>query len=459
MRKEVSLGLDVGTSATKYTAIDLSTGAVVAQRRVEYAREDAAVGVVPMHMYTEALEHLLGELVQEFMVRSVALTTAWYSAIAPTDEGDLVYQWNSIWERNPDVERELKGYLDVSGCHVDILFPVYKLMTAHLLRNLTFRPYGMKEYLIEWLTGERSTDYSTASASGLLDIRKRDWNEPLLDKLGYRREEMPRLLRHNSAIGETKIRGESLIVVPGLGDGASASYGCKTVSEVAANIGSTMAARELSPVIRHSSADRTWTFVVDEERYVNGGISSNGGSVLEWARKARWGIDEVLVRQGGERFYPWLHGERTPYWSADLRGTFTGIDVRTDMDTLSAAIVKGVAFTLSRMINAMAQARSCPSGVVVAGGGVRLSEMLRVVRGSVTVPLTILKSFDYLASDGAALSAAEALGVPVELHHDIEMVLEPNDAFQADYRSWMAEANSIAASVYHVETVARVAEA
>jgi sugar (pentulose or hexulose) kinase len=26
MRKEVSLGLDVGTSAVKYTAIDLSTG-------------------------------------------------------------------------------------------------------------------------------------------------------------------------------------------------------------------------------------------------------------------------------------------------------------------------------------------------------------------------------------------------------------------------------------------------
>ena len=452
MRKEVCLGLDVGTSAAKYTALELSTGNVVAQSRVEYARSDTAVGVVPMSMYTEALEHLLGDLVQEFIVRSVALTTAWYSAISPADAGDVVYQWNSIWDRNRDVERELTGFLDVSGCHIDILFPVYKLMTAHVLRNMTFRPYGMKEYLIEWLTGERATDYSTASASGLLDIRRRDWNEPLLQKLGYSCEEMPRLLRHNSAVGETKIRGESISVVPGLGDGGSASYACKAVSEVAANIGSTMAARELSPVIRHSSPDRTWTFVVDESRYVNGGISSNGGSVLEWARKAGWAIDEVTVRRGGERFYPWLHGERTPFWSADLRGTFAGIDVHTGMDTLSAAIVKGVAFTLSRMINAMAQTRSCPSGVVVAGGGVRLSEMLRVVQGSVSVPLTILRSFDYLASDGAALSAAEALGVPLELHHDIETVLEPNDAFQADYEAWIAEANCVASSVYKVAT-------
>lgn len=450
MRREVCVGLDVGTSATKYTVLELSSGEVVARRRVEYPRQELAVGVVPMRMYTEVLEQLLGDLVQEFVVRSVALTTAWYSAISPAESGDVVYQWNSLWDRNTDAERELTGYLDVSGCHADILFPVYKLMTAHLLKNMTFRPYGMKEYLIEWLTGQRATDYSTASASGLLDIRRRDWNLPLLERLGFGREEMARLLRHNMAIGEARIRGESIVVVPGLGDGGSASYACKAVSEVAANIGSTMAARELSPVIRHSSPDRTWTFVVDENRFVNGGISSNGGSVLDWARRTKWAIDEVRVSQGGERFFPWLHGERTPFWSADLRGTFTGMDVHTDMATLSAAIVKGVAFTLSRMINAMAHARSCPNGVVVAGGGVRLSEMLRVVQGSVSVPLTILKSFDYLASDGAALSAAEALGVPLELHHDIETVLEPNGAFQADYEAWIAEAGDVAAGVYRV---------
>lgn len=450
MRKEVSLGLDVGTSAVKYTAIDLSTGGVVAQRRVEYARTDAAVGVVPMRMYTEALEHLLSELAREFIVRSVGLTTAWYSVISPTNDGEVVYQWNSLWDRNLDAERELQGFLDVSGCHVDILFPVYKMMTAHVLRNQAFKPYGMKESLIGWLTGERATDYSTASASGLLDIRKRDWNQPLLEKLGFPREQMPRLLRHNVGAGRTKVGGESILVVPGLGDGGSASYACKAVSEVAANIGTTMAARELSPVIRHSSPDRTWTFVVDESRFVNGGISSNGGSVLEWARKTHWAIDDVHVRQGGERFYPWLHGERTPYWSADLRGSFTGIDVHTDMSTLAAAMVKGVAFTLSRMINAMSHARSCPSGVVVAGGGVRLSEMLRVVRGSVSVPLTILKDFDYLASDGSALSAAEALGVSLSLDQEVDRVLEPDGEFQADYEAWIAEADRVASGVYGV---------
>jgi hypothetical protein len=77
----------------------------------------------------------------------------------------------------------------------------------------------------------------------------------------------------------------------------------------------------------------------------------------------------------------------------------------------------------------------------------------------VSVPLTILKSFDYLASDGSALSAAEALGVQLDLHHDIDTVLEPNYAFQDDYEAWIAEANSVASGVYQVGTVDQAAKA
>jgi predicted hydrolase (HD superfamily) len=47
--------------------------------------------------------------------------------------------------------------------------------------------------------------------------------------------------------------------------------------------------------------------------------------------------------------------------------------------------------------------------------------------------------------------AAEALGVAdIDLHQDIETVLEPNDAFQADYEGWLAEGNSVAPAVYGV---------
>jgi len=452
MKKEVSLGLDVGTSAVKCTAIELATGDVVGYRRVEYPRDDLDTGIVPVSMYVDVLKQLLDGLTQEFTVRSLAITTAMYSVIGVRDGVQYAYQWNCPWERNLEAEREVRGLLDVSGCYMDILYPVYKLMTAKVRGDNSLKPYGFKECLIESLIGERVIDFGTSSASGLLDIRKKEWNRPLMDKLGFRDEELPRLEHHNVGVGETTVNGQKILVVPGLGDGISASYAGKGTSEVAANLGTTMAARELSTTVRHNGADRLWTLIVDKSRYVNGAISSNGGSVLNWARKANWPIDEVRVQRGGERFYPWLHGERTPFWSADLRGTVTGMDMRTDNASLSSAILKGVAFTISRMINGIARARGDNADVIVAGGGVHISELVRVIQGSVDVPLTIVSSFDYLASEGAALSAGEALDVPpTDFGHEIERVLEPTGEFRDDYETWIAEGNTIAPAIYDVE--------
>jgi len=451
MKREVSLGLDVGTSAVKCTAVDLSTGAAVAYRRMEYTRDDLDTGIVPVSMYVAVVRHLLEELCREFHVRSLAVTTAMYSVIRVVDGVEYVYQWNSAWDRNIEAERQAQGYLDGSGCYMDTLYPVYKLMTARVRGDTGFKPYGIKECLIESLIGEKVLDFGTGSATGLLDIREKGWNRPLMDKLGFSDDELPRLEYHNRGVGHATIGGEKLLVAPGLGDGISASYAGAAVSEVAANIGTTMAARELSTEVRHNAADRLWTLIVDETRYVNGAISSNGGSVLNWARKSKWPIDESTVRQGGERFHPWLHGERTPFWSADLRGTMTGMDVRTDIASLSSAMLKGVAFTLSRMINAIVLARTDNPNVVVAGGGVHLSELVRVVQGSVGVPLTILASFDYLAAEGAALSAVEAMGSNrTTFRHEVERVLEPTGEFNDDYAAWIAEGNAIAGAAYGV---------
>ena len=455
MKKEVSLGLDVGTSAVKCTAVELATGAVAGYRRLEYQRDDLDTGVVPVSMYVDVVKDLLDGLTQEFTVRSLAITTAMYSVVGIKDGVRYAYQWNCPWERNLEAEQEARGLLDGSGCYMDILYPVYKLMTAKVRGDTSFRPYGFKECLIESLTGEKVIDFGTGSASGLLDIRKKTWNRPLMDKLGFSDDELPRLEYHNVAVGETTINGQTILVVPGMGDGISASYAGKDTSEVAANVGTTMAARELSTTVRHNALDKLWTLIDDKTRYVNGAISSNGGSVLNWARKSNWPIDDVRVQQGGERFYPWLHGERTPFWSADLRGTLTGMDMRTDSASISSAMLKGVAFTLTRMINGIVRARGDNPNVVVAGGGVHMSELVRVMQGSVDVPLTIVSSFDYLASEGAALSAGEALDIPpTKFQHEIERVLEPTGEFRDDYDAWINEGNTIASAVYDVEAPA-----
>ena len=66
-----------------------------------------------------------------------------------------------------------------------------------------------------------------------------------------------------------------------------------------------------------------------------------------------------------------------------------------------------------------------------------------MMQGGANVRLTMLESFDFLASDGVAVSAAEALGVPLELKHDTHSVLWTSDVLQQDHDLWVAEANEI----------------
>ena len=85
MKKEVSLGLDVGTSAVKCTAVELATGAMAGYRRLEYQRDDLDTGIVPVSMYVDVVKQLLDSLTQEFTVRSLAITTAMYSVVGVKD--------------------------------------------------------------------------------------------------------------------------------------------------------------------------------------------------------------------------------------------------------------------------------------------------------------------------------------------------------------------------------------
>ena len=44
-----------------------------------------------------------------------------------------------------------------------------------------------KDYLVHWLTGCYSTDYSDAAGTLMLDVKKRVWSKTILDKFNILR--------------------------------------------------------------------------------------------------------------------------------------------------------------------------------------------------------------------------------------------------------------------------------
>lgn len=448
VKKDVAVGLDMGTSSLKVTIIELSNGRVVKNMRVDYKGREAAPGVMAVSTYENTLVDTINKLTQDYSVASIGFSSQMYSMCEETDNGKLIYQWNSLWSRDEESEKNLKKYMDISGCPVDTLYPAYKLFTSKD-KNKKFLPYGLKEHIIKFLTGNLVTDYTCASASGFMDIYNMTWNKKLLEAMGYSVKQMPEIKKYNNIAGYMNAPGISLSgakipVVPGLGDGMSASYACNDVSKICANLGTSMAARAFVSKENLRYTDKTWAYVVDENTYIVGGISSNGCSVLNWSEDLSiYKEDDIEVSNSSIMFFPWLHGERTPYWSSNLKGTFTGIEIGTGAKAMSAAIVKGVGFTIANLINLVNQDIDESDMIIVAGGGVHKKDLMDVLAGSISMKIGILHDSDYLASYGAAISAAEAIGINVKKNVEIKEIITPNFRFKDEYTKWLHMGNKL----------------
>lgn len=441
MKNDVVAGIDVGTSSLKATVIDMS-GTVLKKIRLDYEKSEISPGVVPSTVYETKLIEALDMVAKNFNVVSVGVSSQMYSLCEAAPSGTLVHQWNSLWVRDKEVEPWLEKMMANSGCPVDTMYPAYKLATVKDKKR-KFLPYGLKEHLIKFLTGKLTTDLTCASGSGLLDIYAKKWNTAFINALGFTEKDMPQLKKHNTPVGNMKIsgknfNGDNIVVAPALGDGMSASYACLDISKLCVNIGTSLAARAFVGEEEIKEKNRfLWTFAVDEKSYIRGGISSNGCSVLNWAQTIGLSGGEDSGQSDTVMFFPWLHGERTPYWSSNLKGTFAGINIDTSLNVMANAIVKGVAYTVVNLIELVSKNMASADMAVLAGGGVHSKSLLEVIKSAIPIKIGILENSDYLAAYGAAISASEAVDVTIKKQINIEKIIKPDFRLRKDYETWL----------------------
>ncbi|RGX52808.1 hypothetical protein DWV16_17690 [Anaerotruncus sp. AF02-27] len=447
-RKQKIAGFDIGTSSLKVTLADSQTGKITDNLKYDYAGyRELAPGVMPVKVYEETVLTALSELLQTCELVGMALTTQMYSVCEVVDGEIVAWQWNSLWKRCPHKEPDFAHQLQKSGCRTDTIFGAYKVAATDSQKRTGFLPYGLKEHLIAFLTGELATDYTTASASGFFDIEKHDWNRPFVESLGLNIQELPKALPHNASVGTLRrdlLPGlrEGILLVPGLGDGPSASWACRDVSNFCGNVGTSMAARVFTGEPDLCETHGLWNYAVDAATYLTGGISSNSCSVLNWAQRFGLDVDAPLADTNDVIFLPWLHGERMPYWSSDLRGSFLGLQIGDSPATLAAAVVKGVAFTFARMGRVLAKKANGP--LVLAGGGTNIPALVGLIAGCMEEEIALLEDGGYLCSTGAVLSAGDGLGIKVDPQMRIGRTIRPDGSFIREYENWLSQAKELA---------------
>jgi len=405
------LALDVGSSSTRTCLYD-ERGREVgkpAQRKYEARRARDGSAELDADELVAAARAVLEESGDGYDALGIS---CFMHSLLLLDEHDRPLTPLLLWQdrRATAQAEELAARLDEravharTGCVFHPSFWPAKLAWLRAEGRLEHagRAVSLADYLFLALTGELRTTLSTASGSGLLDLRAARWDGELLDELGLPEELLPPL--GDEPAGK---------VHPPLADGPCSNLGagCTTAERAALNIGTSGALRiihEAEPEPRRG----LFCYLVDESRVVEGGAVSDGGNLYAWLeRTLRLESPEPRAPDGhGLTFLALLGGERSPGWNPRATGAISGLTFGADAIDLLQAGLEGVAYRIAECADLLPEVRE----VVATGHGLLASpEWTQLFADVLGLPVTASGVAEGSAR-GAAVHVLERLGVGPE---------------------------------------------
>ena len=475
-RAEVVLGVDVGTTATKVVAVDVS-GAVRAAAQAAHALEEPHPGeaVQRPEAILDAVLRSIAEVSravreQGLRVCGMGLSSAMHSLLA-VDASDRPLTPSITWADDRaavEAERlrvtpEGRALHRRTGTPIHPMSPLTKLLWfgEHQpeVMAAAHRWMGIKELLVGELTGEWVVDHSIASGMGLFALDSLDWDAQALALAGIDAAHLPapvptttvlRSLRPAMAARAGLDPATPLVV--GAGDGPLANLGVGAVRPgvAACSIGTSGAVRVAVERPHVDEAGHLFCYALTDERWVSGGAINNGGVVLSWLAEAlapdlganaETTLLSLAARapagSAGLIMLPQLHGERAPRWSAWARGAYLGLTHAHRREHLVRAAVEGVCLQMAVVLDSVRAAGAEVREVRATGGFARSAFWRQLLTDALGVEVQFPAGTEG-SSRGAALLALVALGLVDGLDAagegvGVEEVRRPDPAASAVY--------------------------
>ena len=350
-----------------------------------------------------------------------------------------------------------------TGTPVHPMSPLVKLAwwsaSDRELVTSTPRWGGVKELLLSALCGRPDVvDLSCASATGLLDSARRQWDDEALAVAGVRVDQLAQVVPTAHVLRglRAEVAAEAglpadLPVVVGAADGVLANLGIGAVHPgvAAVSIGTSGALRTVVPAPVVDPAGRLFCYALTDDRWVVGGAVNNGGSVVRWAAlalsdgEARVGeegdaLDAQLVAEAaavppgseGLLCLPYLLGERAPWWRTGMRGAFLGLRREHRREHLVRAAVEGVCQQLALVRDAFAPLDLRVDEVRATGGAIASPLWVSTLAAALDLPVGVARSPEGTAL-GAALLGWHAVGALPDLDA-VTSLVEVTEGVQPD---------------------------
>ncbi|HUB61743.1 MAG TPA: gluconokinase [Puia sp.] len=433
------IGIDIGTTNTKAVAF-AADGTVLGGAGAGYAAFTDAAGrhELDPDQLMEAVRSALRQVVGQAMAASgaapegISFSCAFHSLMAVDESGKPLMRAMTWADLRPSaMAMKLKAseaarrIYRATGTPIHAMSPLCKLLWMRDRQPEIFerasRFIGIKEYIWWRLTGKYQVDHGIASATGLFDIRRREWYPESLALAGIDagRLSEPAPCTHTEVV-------EGLSYVIGGGDGCLANLGSGAVrpGETALTIGTSGAIRMTTFSPEDDPEGRVFNYILSADRYACGGATNNGGNVLKWLFGKVVGVvdneeewqrrvkeaDTVPPGCEGLIFLPYLQGERAPVWDADARGVFFGVRSIHDHRHFARACLEGVSYSLYQIGVSVAVTTGPIERIYASGGFTRSEVWLQMIADVFDKPVDLTGVADASAI-GAAIMGFAAVGL------------------------------------------------
>ena len=278
-----------------------------------------------------------------------------------------------------------------------------------------------KDYLGFYLTGNKQMEYSDAAGTLLLDIQKKKWSFEIMNHFDIPSNIFVKLCNSYDQIGLVKldllakfdIKNEVKVFAGGA-DNACAAIG----SGISGN-GIGMCSIGTSGVFLSYEEDAKKDYNGDlhyfnhvNNAYYSMGVTLSAGSSLNWFvtnfcekksfEEALANIKDIPVGSEGLLFTPYLVGERSPYFDAEVRGSFIGIDARHTNNHFARSVLEGITFSLRDSQTLMEKVTNRKfERIISVGGGAKNRDWLQMQADIFNATIMTLKG-----EQGPALGAS-----------------------------------------------------
>ena len=219
-----------------------------------------------------------------------------------------------------------------------------------------------------------------------------------------------------------------LLRAPGDGFLATTGSGCDTDRRVAATLGTTASLRRFVTSSATGSDPRTFCYRYGDGRFLSGCAGNNGGNVLEWASHALGPIGDDESGDSLPLFFPFLLGERAPFWDATLGPRWVGVDGSTLSD-LRTAVIESQAFQLAVYLELTTRGASArPEALILSGNGFRHAPIAGKLAALVGMPVLEPMQPGLATIRGAARCGFGAMGV--DTHNAVEGLVDEAAAIE-----------------------------